>query len=80
MLSQVTAEKVQAGVVYRSDAVSDDKAHIALEIDDKLHEPIRYPMAVLKASQHPDTAKDFLDLLESPKGKDRFERAAFQVQ
>ncbi|MFC4769430.1 molybdate ABC transporter substrate-binding protein [Effusibacillus consociatus] len=80
VLTHVSSENVEAGIVYRSDAVSDDKVHVALEIDEKLHDPIRYPMAVLKDSKHATEARDFLKSLESPAGKEKFAKAAFQVQ
>ncbi|GAX89817.1 molybdate ABC transporter substrate-binding protein [Effusibacillus lacus] len=79
VLTYVSSENAEAGIVYRSDAISDEKVHIALEIDDKLHDPIRYPMAVLKRSKNSDAARDFLNFLESPKAKEKFAKAAFQV-
>lgn len=79
VLTYVTTENAEAGIVYRSDAISDSKAHIALEIDEKLHDPILYPMAVLKTGKNPGAAKDFLAFLESPAAKDKFKAHAFQV-
>lgn len=79
VLQTVSARAVDAGIVYRTDGVSDENVHIAMEIDEQMHDPVRYPMAVMKNSKYPDDAKDFLKFLESPTAKQRFMEAAFQV-
>lgn len=79
-LTRVAAESADAAFVYRSDAISEDKVHIALEIEDSMHDPIRYPMAVMKNSKQPDLAKDFLNFISSPAAKDRFRQAGFSVE
>ncbi len=78
-LTYVATENAEAAFVYRSDALSEDKVHIGMEIDPSLHDPIRYPMAVLKNSKHPELARDFLKFIESPAAKDRFRQAGFLV-
>ncbi|BCJ87654.1 molybdate ABC transporter substrate-binding protein [Effusibacillus dendaii] len=67
------------GLVFKSDVVDDDNVYSGLQVDPRLHDPIRYPMAVLKSSKTPDVANDFLKSLQSPDALSRFQMAAFDV-
>lgn len=78
-LTYAATANADAAFVYKSDALSEEKVHIALEIDDSMHQPIRYPMAVFKNSKNPDLALDFMKALESPAAKNKFKQAGFKV-
>lgn len=78
-MNQVSNDAVEAGIVYYSDVLTDDKVHLAMQIGENLHEPIRYPMTVLTGSQHKDIAGDFLNSLASAKSMQRFVGAGFVV-
>lgn len=78
-VNQISNDAAEAAIVYHSDVLTDDKVHLALEIKDNLHEPIRYPMAVLSSSKHADIAGDFVKSLASAKSKQRFAGNGFVV-
>lgn len=68
VLAYVERGEVQAGLVYQSDALeSGEKVSVVAVADEKTHDPIVYPAAVLKKSEHVDSAVKFLDFLASDK-------------
>jgi molybdate transport system substrate-binding protein len=68
VLAYVERGEVQAGLVYRSDAMeSGTKVTIVANAAENTHEPIVYPAAVLKKSEHIEAAGHFLDFLASDK-------------
>lgn len=44
------------GIVYATDALASDKVRVVETLPGDSHPPIRYPVAVLAASSHPDSA------------------------
>jgi molybdate transport system substrate-binding protein len=70
VLDYVTRGEVEAGIVYASDvAVAKDRVTIAARAPAGTHDPILYPIAVIKDSQHAAAAKQFVDLVLSPEGQ-----------
>jgi molybdate transport system substrate-binding protein len=70
VLDYVVRDEVEAGVVYSSDALSaGDKIKVVARADDNLHDPIRYPIAVVKESKQQEAARRFIDLVLSPEGQ-----------
>jgi molybdate transport system substrate-binding protein len=66
------------GIVYSTDAVADkDKVTVVWRIDDSLHDPIRYPVGLVKGA-HP-AAADYLAYLRSPAAAAIFARYGFGV-
>ena len=66
VLDYVARGEVSAGIVYRSDVVdSNRKARPVIIFTENVHEPIRYPAAVIAPSKHADAARAFLDYLGS---------------
>lgn len=65
VLSYVDSGNVDAGIVYKTDAMLATNAVVVAEAPKDSHEPVVYPMAVLKESRNIDDAKQFLDFLTS---------------
>ena len=58
VLTYTETENVDAGMVYKTDALVSDKVNVVATADDAMHAPIIYPVGVLKASKH--EAEDFI--------------------
>lgn len=64
VLTYVARQEVDAGFVYRTDALLDpSKVRIAFSVPTTT--PVRYPVAVVKASRQPVLAQAFVDYLRS---------------
>lgn len=79
VLTAVETGDVDAAIIYITDAKSSDKITIAATAKEQLHSPIRYPIAVLKSSQSPDAAQQYVDFLQSPPAKAVFEKYGFGI-
>lgn len=77
VLTYVETGNVDAGIVYSSDALADRRVMIVAEAPAGSHSPILYPGAVMRASQHPDAAREFLAYLGSESAGQIFERHGF---
>jgi molybdate transport system substrate-binding protein len=64
------------GIVYGSDAAASDDAWVVAAFDDALYPAIRYPLALLAGSQHPDS-QGFADYLSSREGQVILRRHGF---
>jgi len=70
VLDYVVREEVEAGVVYSSDAFSaGDKVKVVARAADDSHDPILYPIAVVKGSAQTEAARKFIDLVLSADGQ-----------
>ena len=76
-LSAVESGNVDAGIVYRTDALSSKKIKVAVEISRREGPVISYPFAVLKAASDPAAARRFLAYLSSPAAREVFQRYGF---
>jgi molybdate transport system substrate-binding protein len=70
VLAWVEAGEVPAGLVYATDAQSSRRVTIAAEMPPGSHEPIGYPIAVVRASHLPELAAEFAAFVGSPAGQD----------
>lgn len=77
-LALVERGEVPFGIVYATDARASAKVVVAFTFPESSHPPIRYPAAVLKASQHPDAAA-FAAFLASPQGQALFRARGFGI-
>ncbi|MBN2243726.1 MAG: molybdate ABC transporter substrate-binding protein [Acidobacteria bacterium] len=69
-LDYVAREEVDAGIVYASDVpVARGKAFIAAEAPRGAHDPILYPIAVIKGTDAPLEAGAFIDLVLDGSGQ-----------
>ncbi|MCM3757202.1 molybdate ABC transporter substrate-binding protein [Sporosarcina aquimarina] len=78
VLTQVELGNADYGVVYSSDAFISDKVKVIAESDPSWHEPIVYPGAVLKESQHPAEAQQFFDALLGDQGQETLAKYGFK--
>ena len=70
VLDYVVRDEVEAGVVYSSDALSAGaKVKVVARAPDDSHDPILYPMAIVKDSKQPAAAQQFIDLVLSSAGQ-----------
>ncbi|HIW31669.1 MAG TPA: molybdate ABC transporter substrate-binding protein [Candidatus Paenibacillus intestinavium] len=63
VLTYVEQGNAELGFVYLSDAMSSNKVNIIHHIDSATHDPITYPIAILKSSKQMDAAQLFFDYL-----------------
>jgi len=70
VLTYVERGDVDAGIVYRSDAHGSDHVQVLAQAEADSHQPITYPIAVLKSSAHPDSAKRVLAYIRSDHAQD----------
>lgn len=79
VLQFVESGNAQAGLVYLTDAKTSDQVKIVETIDAKLHDPIVYPIAVIKASKHPTIAQQFSEFLSSDAARAIFSKYGFEM-
>jgi molybdate transport system substrate-binding protein len=79
-LQFVERGEAEAGLVYQTDALGQSRVRVAVEVDPKLHDPIRYPLVLLRRDPTKDGARRFYDYLASEKCAGVFERAGFGVE
>lgn len=77
VLTYVETGNVEAGTVYKTDALISKKVNIAATAPVDSHEPIVYPMAILAASKQSQTAQDFTTYLAGPEAAAVFEKYGF---
>ncbi len=77
VMSYVEQGEADCGFVYTSDALIAKGTRIACIVDSALHQPIRYPAAIVRGSEHGDEAQIFLDYLTSAAGKEILEQYGF---
>ena len=76
-LAAVETGNVDAGIVYKTDAMESHKVKVAYEVPVADGPAIAYPAALLKDSKHAAAAKKFLDYLGDPASLKTFEKYGF---
>jgi molybdate transport system substrate-binding protein len=80
VLDYVAREEVDAGVVYSSDAFSaGSKVKVVALAPNNSHDPIRYPIALVRDSQQKEAARKFIDLVLSTEGQAALVKHGFQA-
>ncbi len=78
-LDYVARGEVEAGVVYASDARADDsRVRIAARAPAGAHDPILYPIAIVRASQQREAAQAFVAAVMSDEGQRSLEKYGFE--
>jgi molybdate transport system substrate-binding protein len=67
VLTYVETGNVDAGIVYKTDALNSPKVKIVATASEKIHRPIIYPVGVIKNSSHLKEAQLFYNYLQTPK-------------
>ncbi|WP_066116333.1 molybdate ABC transporter substrate-binding protein [Geminocystis sp. NIES-3709] len=78
-LTYVETGNADAGIVYLTDAKSSDKVKVITIADKKLHTSIIYPVAVIKSSKSQQTAKKYLESLQSKTARKIFQKYGFGI-
>ncbi|KAA9016010.1 molybdate ABC transporter substrate-binding protein [Niallia endozanthoxylica] len=77
VLTYVETGNVDAGIVYKTDALVSDKVEIVASADPSTHTPIIYPVGIIKDSKQYETARDFYEYLQSDNALKVFEEYGF---
>lgn len=78
VLDYVARGEVDAGIVYSTDAnVALDEVKIAATAKEDWHQPILYPIAVLKDAEQKQAAQEFVNLILSFEGQEVLESYGF---
>jgi len=78
VLTYVETNNVAAGIVYKTDALTSDKVQIVATAADNTHDPIIYPVGVIKNSSHPDEAQLFYQYLQNDQSMEILEKYGFE--
>src|SRR5207253_3639381 len=76
-LAYVDRGEADAGIVYATDVMGSSKVQIVLEVDSRLHTPIRYPLILIRGEHERPAGRGFYDFLGSPEAEDVFRKAGF---
>lgn len=78
VLTYVETNNVDAGIVYKTDALTSSKVTIAATAGENTHSPIIYPLGLIKNSTHPKEAQLFYDFLHNQKSMKILEKYGFK--
>jgi molybdate transport system substrate-binding protein len=78
-LTYVARGEAEAGFVYATDAATTEKVRVALTVPEDLHEPIRYPLVLVRRPNPRPAARRLYDYLGSESGAAPFRHAGFTV-
>ncbi|MUT68024.1 molybdate ABC transporter substrate-binding protein [Paenibacillus sp. NEAU-GSW1] len=79
VLTYVETGNVDAGFVYKTDALTSTKVKIALKISPSVHTPIVYPAGIVKETKHSTEAKAFYAYLQTKAATSVFEKYGFKL-
>lgn len=78
VLTYTETENVDAGLVYKTDALVSEKVDVVATAKEDTHIPIIYPVGVIKNSKHAQEAEDFYHYLQSEQAMKVFKKYGFQ--
>ncbi|MFN0129808.1 MAG: molybdate ABC transporter substrate-binding protein [Verrucomicrobiales bacterium] len=78
-LAAVESGNMDAGIVYRTDALMSKKVRVAWEVPPGDGPKVAYPMAMIQGSGQPSVARRYLEFLKSPAARKVFESHGFIV-
>ncbi|MEK3849085.1 molybdate ABC transporter substrate-binding protein [Paenibacillus sp. FSL M7-0802] len=79
VLQYVETGNADVGFVYKTDALTSQKAKIAFEVDPKTYLPVEYPIGIVKASKHIQEAEDFYAYLQSQESLNIMAKYGFTI-
>jgi molybdate transport system substrate-binding protein len=79
VLAKVVLGEADAGVVYRSDAVTARGKVVVIPIPAELNVVAEYPIAVLAAAPHAELGRRWIELVKSPAGAAALREAGFMT-
>ncbi|MGW9530367.1 molybdate ABC transporter substrate-binding protein [Paenibacillus terrae] len=79
VLQYVETGNADVGFVYKTDALTSQKAKIAFEVDPKTYSSVEYPIGIIKASKHTQEAEDFYAYLQSQESLNIMTKYGFTI-
>lgn len=79
VLSQVAAGAVDCGIVYSTDAATNNAVEVIAEAPAGSHKAITYPAAIMKGVKDEAAAKAFVEFLKGPEASEVFKSIGFAV-
>jgi molybdate transport system substrate-binding protein len=79
VLSYVETNNTDAGIVYVTDAKGSDKVKVISLADPALHDPIVYPVGVLKSTPNKKQAIEFYEFLKTKAALQIFKNYGFKI-
>ncbi|SDX05526.1 molybdate transport system substrate-binding protein [Marininema mesophilum] len=79
VLASVQTGNADAGLVYLTDTLGQMNIRVIDSAPPKSHDPIRYPIGVIRNTEHPKEAKQLYKWLQSKKALQVFHQAGFQT-
>ncbi|WP_013334293.1 molybdate ABC transporter substrate-binding protein [Gloeothece verrucosa] len=79
VLAYLGTGNLDAGIVYGTDALTSDKVRVVATASENTHQPIIYPISVLKNSKNVEAAQQFIQFLSSPPAQTIFEKYGFKM-
>lgn len=76
-MTYVEVGNADAGIVYRTDALSSDSLHVVYTVRPTLHSPIVYPAVAVNGSDNREEASGYLNFLSSDQSIAVFRRFGF---
>jgi molybdate transport system substrate-binding protein len=78
VLAYVERGEVEAGIVYATDARLSNQVRTVQEFAEDTHEPIVYPLVLLKDGEKKEAARRFVQYLQSPAAGAVFQKHGFR--
>jgi molybdate transport system substrate-binding protein len=79
-LDYVARNEVDAAIVYSTDAmIRPREVRIVTKVPDRSHQPIVYPIGIVKGSKNQSLAKEFVAFVLSPEGKNLLKKYGFET-
>ncbi len=78
-LTYVERGEAEAGIVYATDAKISREVETVYTFEAGTHDPIRYPLMLLKGSEKMPVAAAFFEYLKSSRGKEIFAKHGFSI-
>ena len=80
VLNQVAQGSADCGIVYATDAKSNDNVKVVCEAPESaLKTPVIYPVAAIKDTNDTDATNAFMDFLQTKEAKDVFVEYGFTI-
>lgn len=77
VLTYVERGEVSAGLVYRTDAMTSDSVDIIDDVPADTHDPIEYPVGLIKDSENTEAARSFYDFIQTDEALEVFGEYGF---
>ena len=79
VLTYVETGNADAGLVYATDAQASGKVRVVATAPESVHDPIVYPVAVVKGSRNEEASRRFVEFLRSPTAQAIFVKHGFTI-